>query len=62
MESRTKVKRTSGSRTRRKAEASAEKQLEDAQARLDSASRSCAAGADLDQQTKRIMIVNQQKG
>ena len=45
----------------RKAEAEAEEKLETAQARLDAAVKSLEDRADLDMQTKRIMIANQQR-
>ncbi len=45
----------------RKAEAEAEEKLEAAQARLDAAVKSLEDRTDLDMQTKRIMIANQQR-
>ncbi len=61
MESRTKVYEDQRLADTQEAEASAEKQLEEAQARLDSAVEELRNRTDLDQQTKRIMIANQQK-
>ena len=61
MESRTKVYEDQRLVDTQEAEASATKQLEEAQARLDSAVEELRNRADLDQQTKRIMIANQQK-
>ncbi len=61
MESRTKVYEDQRLVDTQEAEASAAKQLEEAQARLDSAVEKLRNRTDLDQQTKRIMIANQQK-
>ena len=61
MESRTKVYEDQRLVDTQEAEASAGKKLEEAQARLDRAVEELRNRTDLDQQTKRIMIANQQK-
>ncbi len=61
MDSRTKVYEDQRLVDTQEAEASAKQKLEEAQARLDSAVEQLRNRTDLDQQTKRIMIANEQK-
>tara|TARA_Y100000588_G_scaffold395255_2_gene521920 strand:+ start:9487 stop:12129 length:2643 start_codon:yes stop_codon:yes gene_type:complete len=61
MESRTKTYEDQRLKDIHAAEASAEKKLEEAQTRLDKAVQNLQNRKDLDEQTKRIMIANQQK-
>ncbi len=61
VESRTKVYEEQRLREARQAEATAAQRLQEAQARLDRAVKALRERRDLDEQTKRIMIANQEK-
>ncbi len=61
VEARTRVYEERRLEETQQAEATAEEQLEEAQARLDAAVAALQTRADLDAQTKRIMIANQQQ-
>ena len=61
VEARTKVYEEQRREETQEAEATADKRLEEAQARLDQAVEELRKRTDLDEQTKRIMIANQQK-